>query len=222
MENMEQIVDHLNNLNVSGQYAEVLNETQNYLATEKEEPVFWILQGNALYGLERLEEALSAFGEAIRLDPMNVEARSNYGSTLFALGRYVDALNACDAAILTDRDFAPAYLNAANCLMALGHDDHAVYALNHAFKLDPQNMELGLKTAEMLTEIGEYEMAKETFFAVAKLPDAPQDIQTRIFNFFQEARERNIDRKTIIEDANKWKRLFPTQEVLAHYKDLAR
>ncbi len=222
MENMEQIVDRLNNLNVSGQYAEVLSETQNYLAIERDEPVFWILQGNALYGLDRMEEALTAFGEAIRLDPMNVEARSNYGSTLFALGRYVDALNACDAAILTDKDFAPAYLNAANCLMALGHDDHAVYALNHAFKLEPQNMELGLKTAEMLTEIGEYEMAKETFFAVAKLPDAPENIQTRIFNFFQEARERNIDRKTIIEDANKWKRLFPTQEVLAHYRDLAR
>lgn len=138
---------------------------------------------------------------------MDVNARNNYGSTLFVLGRYVDALNACDAAILTDETFSMAYINAAHCLAALDHMDQAAYALNSAFEQDTENAELGVRVAELLADIEEYDMARDVFFQVASLPDAPQDIHAKIAAFFADAKTK-IDRTIVLKDVETWRGQF--------------
>ena len=190
MENIEQEIEKLNEWNAGGRFAEVLAETDTDLATinddniEEDVASLYVVRGNALFGLGRLEDALAAYAKAIELDTFDVQARCNYGSTLYSLGRYVDALNACDAAILTDENFAPAYINAAHCLVALKHEDEAVYALQQAFSLEPENAELGTTVADMAADLDDFEAALETYMKLAALKGAPEDVQQKIYNLF--------------------------------------
>jgi tetratricopeptide (TPR) repeat protein len=58
----------------------------------------------ALYDLERYEEALSSFEEAIRLDGDNLLARLNHTQTLLVLGRWTEAFKALEELLPQSRD----------------------------------------------------------------------------------------------------------------------
>lgn len=214
VDNLEETVNHYNEWNNQGRFAEVLAEMNTLLVTSPDEANFHVLRGNALYGLGRFNEAAEVYSHAIALEPMDVQARSNYGSALYMMGKYVDGLNACDAAILTDKTFAPSYVNAAHCLAALDHLDHAVYALNRGFEMDSENAELGARVAELLGDFGEYEMARDAYFQVAALKDAPADIHTKIAEFFKASKANGIDRGLVLKDVDVWRgRFIKNQEV---------
>lgn len=205
---LDESLEKLNALNEEGRYTEVLIEVEKQMLVDRNVSALWILQGNALNGLGRLEEALTAYQTAISIDPMSVEARCNYGTALFSLGRYVDALNAFDAAILTDSDFAPSYLNAAHCLIMLEHPEEAVFALDTAFNLDDSDAEVGLNAAALFALAGEYERARDLYFHVADLPDAPEDIHEQIKTFFEESKANGISRLTLMKDLDVWRTRF--------------
>ena len=190
MENIEQEIEKLNDWNDQGRFAEVVAETNTDLSLitddniEEDVASLQVVRGNALYGLGRFEEALTAYAQAIELDPMDVQARTNYGSTLYTLGRYVDALNACDAAILTDDQFAPAYINVAHCLTALKHEEEAVYALQQALELDPKNVDLARAVADMAADLENFDVALDAYLKLAALSESGDDVQTAIRDFF--------------------------------------
>lgn len=208
MENLDQIVADLNTLNDQSRFAEALAEVDSLLNQEQNESSLYVIKGNALYGLGRFEEALTAYAQAIEIDTFDVQARCNYGSTLYVLGRYVDALNACDAAILTDDQFAPSYINVAHCLAALHHEDEAVYALQQAFMLEPNDAVLGRTVADMAADLDNYEVARDTYFAVAALPNAASDTDEAIFRFFVNAKQKGTDRVTLMKDIDLWRQKF--------------
>jgi tetratricopeptide (TPR) repeat protein len=64
-----------------------VKELQLSLKTKEE----WLQDGNALYELNRYDEALVAYDQAIRLDPNYAIAYKNRGITLERLGRKKDA-----------------------------------------------------------------------------------------------------------------------------------
>lgn len=215
MENIEQEITKLNEWNAQGRFAEVLAETNTDLATvtddniEEDVASLYVVQGNALYGLGRLEEALTAYAKAIELDTFDVQARCNYGSTLYSLGRYVDALNACDAAILTDEDFAPSYINVAHCLVALKHEEEAVYALQQAFSLEPENAELGRVVADMAADLDDFEVALDSYLKVAALPDTKEDVQQAIHDFFMKFKTNpDVPRNDWMKGVDRWRSEF--------------
>ncbi len=208
MENLEKVVADLNVLNDQARFAEALAEVENILNQEQEESSLYVVKGNALYGLGRFEEALASYAQAIEADTFDVQARCNYGSTLYTLGRYVDALNACDAAILTDETFAPSYVNAAHCLVALRHEEEAVYALRQAFVLEPNDAALGRTVADMAADLEDYDVARDTYFAVAALPDAAPDTAEAIYHFFMKAKENGVERITLMKDIDLWRQKF--------------
>lgn len=213
-------INRLNEWNTAGRFAEVLVDSTALLdapiADEDEDDdevraSLFVIQGNALYGLGRFEEALKAYAQAIELDTFDVQARCNYGSTLYTLGRYVDALNACDAAILTDENFAPSYVNVAHCLVALKHEGEAVYALRQAFSLAPEDSELGRTVADMAADLEDYDVALETYLDVAALPDAPADIHQTIHDFFIRFKNHpDIPRTDWTKGVDDWRRKFAT------------
>ena len=67
-------------------------------------------KGQALLNLNKAEEALEHFEEAISIDPKNVEAWIKKGTALERLQRVDDAILAYDQAIATDNSTATAYL----------------------------------------------------------------------------------------------------------------
>jgi tetratricopeptide (TPR) repeat protein len=67
-------------------------------------------KGQALLNLDKPEQALEHFEEAISIDPRNVEAWIKKGTALERLQRIDDAIAAYDHAIATDNSTATAYL----------------------------------------------------------------------------------------------------------------
>jgi hypothetical protein len=73
-----------------------------------------------LGGLERLDDAVASYREALRLDPGYVNARNNIGIELTRLARYDEALAELDEALRLDAANAPAHANRAVLLLRLG------------------------------------------------------------------------------------------------------
>lgn len=68
-------------------------------------------RGNALRGLNRLDEALACYVKAIELKPDSVEALTNRGVALRELGRLDEALESFDEALALKPNFAKAISN---------------------------------------------------------------------------------------------------------------
>ena len=67
-------------------------------------------KGQALLNLDKAEEALDQFDEALRLEPRNIEAWIKRGTALERLQRVDEAIIAYDQAIAVDASAATAYL----------------------------------------------------------------------------------------------------------------
>ena len=90
---------------------------------------------DALLELKRYEEALTAYEQAIGLDPNNALAYSNKGYALLELKRYEEALAACEQAISLDPNLALAYSNKGATLRALRKSEEAQQAFEKARQL---------------------------------------------------------------------------------------
>lgn len=55
--------------------------------------------------LDRLEEALASYDNALAINPDYVEAWTNRGSSLALLGRYEEALISCDNALAINPNY---------------------------------------------------------------------------------------------------------------------
>src|SRR6516162_2691506 len=79
----------------------------------------WIGCGNALRGLRRFAEALSAYERALELRPNGPAILNNRGATLFNLHLYDQAMEDFDAALAVQPDSVGALCNRGMTLEAL-------------------------------------------------------------------------------------------------------
>ena len=96
-----------------------------------------INQGYSLLQLGRLEEAVVAFEQAIRLDPGSADAYYNLGGALQELGRLEEALDAYKQAIRLRPNDVEAYNHQGGVLMRLGRLEEGLVAVEQAIHLDP-------------------------------------------------------------------------------------
>lgn len=155
----EDLVGKLNVLDATGQYDELLYQTDIYLKENPDLGILYLYKGNALREKGDLDGALSAYRWAIMYDPNDAAARTNYAAVLYSLKDYVGALNAADAAIMMEPDFPDAYLISGNVLSLLGFPEQAMYAYHHAFEFTPNNIVLGAYVAELYSKQDEPEEA---------------------------------------------------------------
>jgi tetratricopeptide (TPR) repeat protein len=99
----------------------------------------WLKEGYALYNLKRYEEALTAYEQAIRLDPNYALAYYNRGIALNELKRYEEALSAYEQAIRLNPNHADAYHGKGKDLNDLKRHEEALTALDQAIRLNPTN-----------------------------------------------------------------------------------
>src|SRR5260221_665785 len=97
----------------------------------------WMQEGNTLRDLKRYQEALSAYEQAIRLDPNDAYAYRCKGDALYDLKHYQEALAAYEQAISLNPNFAQAYNNKGTALYDFKRDqkEHETYA--QAIRLNP-------------------------------------------------------------------------------------
>ncbi len=94
-----------------GQYIQILNNT-----------------GNALFSLDRPEEAIEAYRQAIDVEPKYIYPYNGLGDALFSLDRPEEAIEAYRQAIDVDPKFAYSYNGLGNVLVNLGRQKEAIEA----------------------------------------------------------------------------------------------
>jgi tetratricopeptide (TPR) repeat protein len=81
--------------------------------------VSWIKQGNVLLGVNRFEEAIKKYEQAIRLKPDSYEAWNFRGIALLQLGRYEESIASFDKALEIKPDYQDAKTNRETALKEL-------------------------------------------------------------------------------------------------------
>jgi tetratricopeptide (TPR) repeat protein len=103
------------------------------------EVVQWTNTGTALANLERYQEALACYDQALALDGRHVPAWVYRGTVLEALGRANDALACCDQALQLAPQSEQALIAKAIILGALGQIEEARAHCDRALKINPRN-----------------------------------------------------------------------------------
>ena len=123
----------------------------------------WLDEGKAFHNLKRSEEALSAYDQAIRLDPNYARAYAHKGWALNDLKRYEEALQACEQALRLDPNSAHAYVNKGWALNDLKRYEEALQACEQALRLDPNYADAYNNKGEALYGLKRYEEALRAY-----------------------------------------------------------
>lgn len=93
--------------------------------------------GNDAYRLKNYAEALTAYEQAIRLDPNLAATYNSKGNTLHELKRNTEALTAFEQALHLDPNLAAAHNGKGHALSNLARYPEALTAFEQALRLDP-------------------------------------------------------------------------------------
>lgn len=109
--------------------------------------------------LERFDDALRDYNEAIRLGHREAQTYNNRGLVNFRLGITDDAMADFDEAISIDPDFAEAYFNRGLLNDSLGKSKEAISDFTKTIELEPRYHTAYKKRAMVYEKIGKYENA---------------------------------------------------------------
>ncbi len=110
--------------------------------------------GEALASGGELDEAISHFQAALRIDPNQAGAHSNLGGALTVKGRPDDAIEHCRAALRINPDFAEAYCNLGNALADMGRVAEALGPYRRALEINPGSAKAHAGLAKALAQRG--------------------------------------------------------------------
>lgn len=94
---------------------------------------------NILKGLDRHEEAIAHYLEALKIDPGYLEASFNLANLYRDLGRPEDAINLYQQATTIAPDFANAWINQAEVQHKLGKFEEAIKCYRECLALKPED-----------------------------------------------------------------------------------
>lgn len=114
----------------------------------------------------RLDEAVSAFRQAVEVAPDNIIARISLGQGLTLAGRYEAALEALDAALALDPAHPQAHYRRGVALESLGRDAAAAEDYRAVLAAEPGHPQAGLRLGDALMRLGDARGAVEAYEAV--------------------------------------------------------
>ncbi len=117
------------------------------------------LLGKAYERDGRMEKAVEAHRESIRVSPKYVFGWNSLGSALFATRRYSDALLCFREAVRLGPDYVPAWINAGTVLRILGRHSEALAAYREAIRRDPRSLLGWNNLGVALGDLGRYDEA---------------------------------------------------------------
>lgn len=154
------------------------------IAADPESSQARVTLGHALLDLDRTDEALRAFREAIRHQPDIAAAHNGLGLAFQRLGQSAAALAAHQRAVTLQADYAEAWTNLGNVFWSLGQPDKAMAAHREALTRRPDyaiayaNLGTVLRAAGRLSEaIAAY---RETVARAPGLAAAHNDLGTAL------------------------------------------
>ena len=136
---------------------------QQTVRSNSDEALAQYHRGVSLSTLNRYEEALEAFAQAMRLDPHHALTHLNRGIALNALNRYAEAISAYNETIRLDPQHALAYYNLGVLLHDQGHYKEAISAFEQAIRLDPAYDSAYYGKGAALEQSGRRKEAKQAY-----------------------------------------------------------
>lgn len=139
-----------------------------------EDSNYYVGQGRDFEARGRFEEAISAFKEALRLNPQNEEAYLGIAQVYRRQNQYEKSLEMYQKALELNPDNEWAYEGVGSTYRGLGQFAQAVEMYKKAIELNPNYFMLYLVTAQALREQKDYKQA-EDFYLKAINTDSNND-----------------------------------------------
>lgn len=156
-------VDRLIALYQQGRLDRVIEQCQALVRQHPDAAMLYNILGAACIGLERYEEAESAYDRAAALDPADAEIHSNHGIALGAQGKHEAAVAAYARALAIRPDYAQAHYNLGNALKKQQALGPAIDAFRRAVALKPDYADAHNNLGLALQEQGQFEAALASY-----------------------------------------------------------
>ncbi|YAF98231.1 MAG: tetratricopeptide repeat protein [Nodularia sp. CChRGM 3473] len=126
-------------------------------------------QGSTLFELQRYQDALAAYQEAVNIRPDYAQGWNGQGKALFELKKYEDALIAYDQAIQLQPDYAEAWSGRGFVLQNLQRYPEAIASFDKALQIDSKDPEVWYAKGEIFSNLQQYNNAIQSYKKVIKL-----------------------------------------------------
>ncbi|BBD61576.1 TPR repeat-containing serine/threonine protein kinase [Nostoc sp. HK-01] len=120
-------------------------------------------QGNTLFELQRYQDALSVYEEAVNIRPDYAQGWNGQGKTLFKLKQYDEALIAYEKAIQIQPDYVDAWSGRGFTLQKLQRYPEAIAAFDKALQLHDDYPEVWNAKGEVFSELKQYDNAIKAY-----------------------------------------------------------
>lgn len=97
----------------------------------------WFSMGMNYYNENKFEEAVKAYDNATKINPLDAEAWNNKGIAFGVLNRYDEAIEAFGEAVAINSTYAEAWYNMGAVFELQGRVGDAIRAYNEATKINP-------------------------------------------------------------------------------------
>jgi len=122
-------------------------------------PLGWKVLAAVFKQVGKVDGALAANRNAVRLDPNDAEAHGNLGAILHDLGQFEEAEESLRQAIKISPDFAGAHCNLGAAMKELGRFKEAEESLRQAIKISPDFAEAHCNLGNTLTALKQFDSA---------------------------------------------------------------
>ncbi len=127
---------------------------------------------NSYFSLDKYEEAIAAYDQALQIKPDLHEAWYNRGIAIDNLGRHEEAIAAYDQALQIKPDYYEAWNNRGSALFHLGRYEEVIVACDQALQIKPDFYEAWNNRGIALRQLGRNEEAISSYDQVLRIkPD---------------------------------------------------
>lgn len=138
--------------------------------------------GQALFRADRIQDSVTSYTEALRLQPNYPETHYNLGVSLAKLGSLPAAIGHYESALRLQPDYPAAHNNFANTLMKVGRESEALRHYEEALRLDPLFAEAHGNLGNALLQTGRAAEAMPRFQRALELSPASAEAHYNLGN----------------------------------------
>lgn len=135
----EQAEFYLAQADSAQQLQQAINEAENGINAEPDNPVAWITLANLLWQSRQYEKAIDSYQNGVTMDPTNVAMQNNLANMLVEAGRLEDGINQYKRILNFQPEAIEVWINLGAVLANNKRYEEARFAWEMALEKDPGN-----------------------------------------------------------------------------------